>query len=137
MFWWFNVFSPQFKGPETHWPLSGNVDQDIAPTWWMARSRDGGVIEQRVLREVVSYGRQIGALSDLVLALLEDRAPASLNDKGGQALRQLREWAQQIDRMKRGLAPLPDNLPDAARLLHDLLERYPELSVPPPALPAE
>lgn len=136
MFWWFNIYSPQFKGPEVHWPLSGSVDQDIHPSW-MAQSRDGGATEQRVLREVVSYGRQIGALSDLVLALLEDRSPESLGEKGGHALAQLREWALQIDRLKQGRPPLPDNAADAARLLHDLVERFPELRMQPAALPAE
>ncbi|MBX3620579.1 MAG: hypothetical protein KF891_11430 [Rhizobacter sp.] len=112
--------------PVVHWPLSGSVAQDIHPSL-LARSGSDET-ELRVLREVASYGRQIGVLSDLLLALVD--APQSIADaesEGGHALRQLRELVADIRRVKEGASPLPDNAHAARQLIQALKQRFPEL----------
>lgn len=112
--------------PEVHWPFSGAVTQDIHPSLLAKAGSDEA--EVRVLREVASYGKQIGVLSDVLLALMD--APESLDDKatkGGHALDQLRKMVGDVQRIKDELHPMPDN-PDAAReLIKALKERFPEL----------
>jgi hypothetical protein len=112
--------------PQVHWPFSGSVVQDIHPSLLARAGSDD--TEVRVLREVASYGRQIGVLSDLVLALVD--APGSLADPkspGGHALGQLRELVEDIGRIKRELHPLPTT-PKAAQELADALrQRFPGL----------
>ena len=123
MFWWFNVFSPQ-----THWPLSGAVSQDILPDL-LARAGDART-ETRVLREVASYGRQIGAVSDVLLALADASGDARLRARGEKALAQLRRWTGQIDAMKPAdvaRPEVPDDPDAAAELLQALLQRHPQL----------
>lgn len=112
--------------PVVHWPLSGSVAQDINASL-LARSGSDET-EVRVLREVASYGRQIGVLSDLVLALID--APKSLaeaDSDGGHALSQLRQLVADIKRVKDGANPLPDTAHEARRLIQALKQRFPEL----------
>ena len=123
MFWWFNVFAPQ-----THWPLSGGVTQDIRPALF-AKAGDGDV-EQRVLREVASYGRQIGALSDLLLTLTDQPGiETKLDAKGAKALAQLRDWAAKIDALKPGAEPpVPEDAETARALMAAIVQRHPGLT---------
>jgi len=123
MFWWFNVFAPQ-----THWPLSGGVTQDIRPELFArAGSED---IERRALREVASYGRQIGALSDLLLSLADQPGiEKKLGDKGAKALAQLRDWSEKIDALKPGAEPpVPDDAEAARALMAAIVKRHPGLN---------
>lgn len=54
-------------------PLSGDVWQKIFTTWFSpsvtVNYQGDPAIEQRVVTEVASYGRQLGWLSEIVLAL--------------------------------------------------------------------
>ena len=119
---WVNFNSP------VHWPFSGPVTQDIHPSLLSKAGSDE--VELRVLREVASYGRQIGVLSDLVLALVESVQPKALSDGGKHALAQLQKMAEDIRRIKARQQPLPDS-PEAARTLIRTLERrFPELKSP-------
>lgn len=87
MLWWFNVYAP-------HWPLSGAVQQDIRPML-LARAGDAD-LEAAVLRDVASYGRQIGALTDLLLAVADHLPEGSLPPEGTKAVHQLRGWREQV-----------------------------------------
>lgn len=90
--WWLNF------NPQVHWPFSGSVTQDIHPSL-LARAGDDQV-ELRVLREVASYGKQIGVLSDLVLGLAKKLPAGALDDEARHALAQLEEMARRIERIK-------------------------------------
>jgi hypothetical protein len=59
---------PFLFAPNIHWPLSGNVVQDIAPSF---NQELAGIpeVEYEVLTSVASYGTQLGILTDAVLAL--------------------------------------------------------------------
>ena len=50
------------------YPLSGDVTQDIAPAFFAAMNGTPEV-EKEIVTKVASYGDQIGALTDVVLAL--------------------------------------------------------------------
>lgn len=67
-FWWW--------APQVHWPFSGDVVQDIAPdTRWFfgAIPPQAGVGEiERKVFETASYGRQLGLITEVLLALAED-----------------------------------------------------------------
>lgn len=90
--WWLN-FNPQFN-----WPFSGSVVQDIHPSLLARAGNDE--TELRVLREVASYGRQIGVLSDLVLWLAKQLPAESLDDDARHALGQLEDLTRRIERIK-------------------------------------
>lgn len=111
--------------PEVHWPFSGAVTQDIHPSLLAKAGNDE--TEVRVLREVASYGKQIGILSDLLLSLVASVQPKKLGAEGAHALEQLCQMVGDIQRIKEQQNPLPDT-PDAARaLIAALKERFPEL----------
>lgn len=111
--------------PVMHWPLSGSVVQDIHPSLLARAGSDD--TELRVLREVASYGKQIGVLSDLLLALADSVPASKLGPDGAHALEQLRTLVDDVARIKRQQQPLPDT-PEAARaLIAELKERFPDL----------
>jgi hypothetical protein len=127
MFWWLD-FNPQINGWTVHWPWSGAVTQDIV-SGLLSRAGSSRV-ERRVLDEVASYGRQLGALIDLVDEVADKLGAATLTPEGRQAHGQLKDYRERIRRIKREemLRLIPDE-PDAAReLLEALLARHPELS---------
>lgn len=110
--------------PVVHWPLSGSVSQDIQASLLAQAGNDE--TELRVLREVASYGKQIGVLSDLVLALAA-QAPKKLGAEGDKALEQLRCMAEDIERIKKDQRPLPQTVEEARALQRALKERFPDL----------
>ncbi|WP_018013564.1 hypothetical protein [Teredinibacter turnerae] len=67
-----------FWAPQLHFPLSGNVEQDIntiTRKWFAgipASAGDGDIERQAV--KVASYGRQLGLLTELILELAQ-KAP--------------------------------------------------------------
>lgn len=92
--WWPFYFTPDvFRSP-----LSGNVEQDISPlTNWFSPQVELNFcgnknIEATVISEVASYGKQLGILTDAVLALAGD------NDH--PAIQRLSEIAEQIQQVK-------------------------------------
>ena len=111
--------------PEVHWPFSGAVTQDIQPSL-LVKAGDNET-EVRVLREVASYGKQIGVLSDLVLALVASVEPKKLGPTGEHALEQLCQIVGDIQRIKEDLHPLPQTPAAAREIIAALKERFPEL----------
>jgi gas vesicle protein len=88
--------------PVVHWPLSGPVRQLIAPEtdWFFGRIRPeqgDARIEQRVVEDVASYGRQIGLISELLVELAGD---AELSAQGRETLDRLKGIAKQVDEVK-------------------------------------
>jgi hypothetical protein len=111
--------------PIVHWPLSGSVTQDISPTL-LAKAGDTD-IEVRVLREVASYGMQIGKLSELVLKLADAFPKDTLDADGRETLRELRCMVDDIERIKQAQRPLPATIQEARALQKSLKERFPDL----------
>jgi len=121
MFWWFNFYSPQ-----THWPLSGAVEQDIHPAL-LARAGQRGV-EREVLDEVASYGMQIGVLSDLLLGVAKLVPRERLDADAQHALGQLLDLVERIKAIKARRESAPLTLAQARTQFHALLDRFPELA---------
>lgn len=111
--------------PEVHWPFSGAVTQDIQAS--LLNKAGNNEIEVRVLREVASYGKQIGVIGELLLAVVGSLPPKKLGEEGEHALAQLRQMAEDIQRIKEAQQPLPDNPEAARKLIAALKERFPEL----------
>jgi hypothetical protein len=116
---------PQFQPtvfPDIRAPFSGNVDQTINPwTWFFRGVTQFGLIninlgkssdpdlEQSVLDEVGSYGRQIGQISDALDVLLRHIPLENLNKHERDALTDFRLQLEQVNRLKekRGQTKLP------------------------------
>ncbi|HYM17813.1 MAG TPA: hypothetical protein VEU06_04565 [Micropepsaceae bacterium] len=100
------------------WPLSGDVNQRITAPWFSpsltVNYAGDPVIEDRVVTEVASYGRQLGWLEEIVLALASDKpAPKDALDK-------LKGAAKKIEAIKKDVQV---SALDAAKKALDKLER--------------
>ncbi|MGY4831695.1 hypothetical protein ACVNIS_24195 [Sphaerotilaceae bacterium SBD11-9] len=111
--------------PEVHWPFSGAVTQDIQAS--LLAKAGSNEVEVRALREVASYGKQIGVMSDLLLALVASVPPKKLGPEGEHALEQLCRIVGDIQRIKDEQNPLPDSPEEARELIAALKARFPEL----------
>lgn len=89
-------------------PLSGDVTQDIATSFGgqlgllninATRSGDPG-LEQRIITQVASYGRQLGRLVEAVDVLAQRQSRRGLGEAEIHALDQLHELAKQIATVK-------------------------------------
>ena len=91
------MFPFMINSPIIEYPLSGNVTQDISPHF---RKDIKGVpeIEHEVITGVASYGKQLGKLTEAVLALaaLHEDDP----DKHPQELKKLAELARDVEGAK-------------------------------------
>jgi hypothetical protein len=114
MFWWW-LYMPQH-----HWPLSGAVTQDIE-TALLRQARDSRV-EREVLSDVASYGRQLGVLTDVVLALARAADGETIRAEAGDALDKLEDIARRVEAIKRRRAPRAEDL---QRALDELRRRDP------------
>ena len=99
-------------------PLSGDVTQRITAPWFSpaitVNYAGDPVIEDRVVTEVASYGKQIGWLSEIALALANQQsAPA-------ETLRRLEEATRKIDTIKK---EVQQSSLDAANTALDRLQR--------------
>lgn len=97
------MFSPMQWSPNYHFPFSGAVTQDIAPrTDWFSREiePDAGdaEIEREVFHEVASYGKQLGILTDSLLAVVRELKPEALEEI--RALEQLQDIQRQVEKIK-------------------------------------
>jgi hypothetical protein len=95
MFPWF-----WFWAPQVHWPFSGAVTQDIAPEAFFGAippTAGDGRIERRAF-ELASYGRQLGWLTEALLAQAGRGVAAA---DGDEALDQLAALRQRIEAIKR------------------------------------
>ena len=107
---------PQFQPtlfPNFRLPLSGNVDQTINPwTWFFRGITQFGFIninlgqsadpdlEQEILDDVGSYGRQIGQISDALDVLLRHVRPEGLSQHDRDALTDFRLQLEEVNRLK-------------------------------------
>lgn len=90
-------------------PLSGNVTQDITPSIGgqlgfvnINATRSGDPeLEQQIITEVASYGRQLGWLVDAVDVLVRHQARVDLSEADICALDQLHELAKQVAAVKK------------------------------------
>ena len=89
-------------------PLSGNVTQDIAPSidgqlglLNINATRSGAPeLEQRIITQVASYGRQLGRLVEAVDVLALRQSRRGLGEADIFALDQLHELAERIAAVK-------------------------------------
>ena len=108
-------------------PLSGDVNQRITAPWFSpaitVNYAGDPVIEDRVVTEVASYGRQIGWLTEIALALAKEQPPPE------ESLRRLERAAYAIDAIKRDVHRSSFDAADAAldRLEQDDPEAYKKL----------
>ena len=101
--------------PSFRLPLSSNVTQSINP-WTMLFNPVGSQVglvnielgqstqpevEQEVLTDVASYGKQIGRIEDALVVLLDHFNPKRpLTDQEQQAIDDLRELVAQVQKVK-------------------------------------
>jgi len=82
-------------------PLSGDVNQRITAPWFSpsltVNYAGDPKIEDRVVTEVASYGRQLGWLTEIALALAEKMEPP------GDTLGRLKEASVEIEAIKKGV----------------------------------
>ncbi|HSV52564.1 MAG TPA: hypothetical protein VLJ57_10625 [Burkholderiaceae bacterium] len=95
-------------------PFSGDVTQAINPWSWAIKTVGGqfGLIninlgasrdpalEQQILDEVGSYGRQLGQIGDALAVVLEHVDLGRLDVKEKRAITALRSQLDQIERLK-------------------------------------
>lgn len=97
MFPWLWMFAPQ-----VHFPWSGSVAQHIAPdTDWFFAGIAPSAGDARIEREafsVATYGRQLGLITEVLLDLAEQTAPASA--KARESAARLRAIRAQIEQLK-------------------------------------
>ncbi len=96
-------------------PLSGNVSQSILP-WTFTFNPVGGqvglvnielgqssapAVEEEVMTDVASYGKQLGQISDALLVLLDTYTPSrALTSDEDKAIAALRDLAGKVKRVK-------------------------------------
>jgi len=90
--------------PLNVFPGAGGNWQEIMTRWWSPNislnfAGNAG-IEREVNEEVASYGRQIGWLNDIVLALAEAAAPQTPK-RADDSLSKLKEAADRIAKIKK------------------------------------
>jgi hypothetical protein len=95
MFPWLWIFAPQ-----TYWPLSGAVKQDLSPEAFFRGIQPGAgvpAIEKRVF-EQASYGKQLGWLTDVLVDSVD--ANALHSEEAQRALDHLKELRAKVERIK-------------------------------------
>ncbi len=100
--------------PAFRLPLSGDVNQVINPWNWFIRAfgnqvglininlgkSSDPVLEERILEDVGTYGRQIGQMGDALRVLFDHVDLGRLNEKETLAIAALRYQLDEIDRIK-------------------------------------
>lgn len=108
-------------------PLSGDVNQRITAPWFSpaitVNYAGDAAIEDRVVTEVASYGRQIGWLSEIALAL------AKKEPLPEETVQCLEKAAAEIEKIKKELHRNAFDAADAAldRLQHEDPDGYKKL----------
>ena len=101
MFPLYRYFSPHFR-----FPFSGDVNQQIAPEtdWFFGNINPevgDGEIEKEVFLKIASYGKQLGKITSVLLALIEElrkNKPSVLKDF--PEFDELVELHEKIERIK-------------------------------------
>jgi len=114
--------------PQVHWPFSGSVAQDIHPA--LLAQAGNEETEVRVLRDVASYGKQLGVLGDLLHSVASLVPPERLGEEGRHAYAQLTELIESVKAIKQQQPKpaIPESLDDARELWRALLARHPQLA---------
>ena len=100
--------------PDFQLPLSCDVNQMINPWTWSARlfgsqvglinvnlgKSSDPVLEQRIIDDVGTYGRQIGQLGDALRVLIDHVELGRLKPHEERALKALKFQLDEIDRLK-------------------------------------
>jgi hypothetical protein len=98
-------------------PLSGDVNQRITAPWFSpsltVNYAGDPVVEDRVVTEVASYGRQLGWLTEIAVALASKQPPPE------ETLRRLENAANSIEAIKKEVHSCSF---DAARAALDRLQ---------------
>jgi hypothetical protein len=108
-------------------PLSGDVNQRINAPWFSpaltVNIAGNAEIEERVVSEVASYGKQLGWLNEIVLALANDQKPPA------KTLARMKEAVKAIEAIKEGkeVTSLQAAIDALDRLKKDQPEQYQEL----------
>ncbi len=121
MFPLYRYFSPHFR-----FPFSGDVNQQISPeTDWffgnISPQAGDGEIEKEVFLKIASYGKQLGKITAVLLALIEEvrkNKPSVL--KNFPELDELKELNEKIERVKEDNRDR--NREYATRILDKLIE---------------
>jgi hypothetical protein len=107
---------PQFQPtifPDFRFPLSGNVDQTINPwTWFFRGISQFGLIninlgssadpnlEQQILDDVGSYGRQIGQISDALYVLFAHKSLDKFDPDERKAIAAFQRQVESVNALK-------------------------------------
>lgn len=91
-----------FMAPQFHFPFSGSVAQRIDPdtSWFFSGIRPqagDGALEKNIF-DVASYGRQLGLISEVLLAQAGSDAVSA--EQGAQSLARLEAVHRQIEAVK-------------------------------------
>jgi hypothetical protein len=108
--WTMEVSMPVFR-----LPLSGNVTQSINPWTWLFNPMGSQVglinialgkssdpdVEEQILSDVASYGKQLGRIEDALLVLLDHFRPArKLTNEEENAISDLRTLVREVAAVK-------------------------------------
>ncbi len=108
-------------------PLSGNVNQRITAPWFSpsltVNYAGDPAIEDRVVTEVASYGKQLGWLNEIVLALANKQALPQ------ETLNRLEKAVQDIETIKKEAQPSALDTANKAldQLRRDQPDKYAEV----------
>jgi hypothetical protein len=99
----FAMFPSMQWSPSYNFPFSGAVNQDISPhTDFFSQEiePDAGdaEIEREVFHSVASYGKQLGILTDSLLAVVRELKPEAISEI--RALEQLQTLQRQVEKVK-------------------------------------
>jgi hypothetical protein len=100
--------------PQFRLPLSGDVTQAINPWTWFLRAAGNQLgfinvnlgrstdpeLEERIVNEVGSYGRQLGQIGDALRVLIKHAPMEELAPEEKRALHRLECELDEIDRIK-------------------------------------
>jgi hypothetical protein len=109
------------------WPFSGNVNERITAPWFSpsltVNYAGDARIEDRVVTEVASYGRQLGWLTEIAIALAKKQNPPA------DTLHLLEKAAAAIDTIKKEVHPSVLEVAEGAldRLERDQPAQYEKL----------
>ncbi len=92
-----------FWAPQIHLPFSGSVAQEIAPDtdWFFDSIRPeagNGDLEKKIV-EVASYGRQLGLITEVLLALADGETVD--RETAAQSLERLKQIQREVEDLKR------------------------------------
>jgi hypothetical protein len=107
--------------PNVRLPLSGDVLQTINPWNWFFRAVGNQVglvninlgssanpkLEEEILDEVGSYGRQLGRIGDALGVLLKHVKPADLSDDENMKIWAFKNQLAEIERLKAKVSTPP------------------------------